>query len=147
MQDKIFLDTNIIIYCYSNSEIEKQIICRELFEKYNELNISKQVINEITNILFKKFKLSSSDIKNTIEQISNIVFTCDFDFNTQKKAIELKDRYNLQYYDALILATALENSCNIIFSEDMQHNQVIENKLTIINPFIKEDNPDGYKGE
>lgn len=72
MQDKIFLDTNIIIYCYSNSEIEKQIICRELFEKYNELNISKQVINEITNILFKKFKLSSSDIKNTIEQICNI---------------------------------------------------------------------------
>ena len=140
MQDKIFLDTNIIIYCYSNSEIEKQIISRKLFENYSELNISKQVINEITNILFKKFKLSSFDIKNTIEQISNIVFTCDFDFNTQIKAIEIKDKYNLQYYDALIIATALENNCNIIFSEDMQHNQVIENKLTIINPFIKENN-------
>ena len=140
MQDKIFLDTNIIIYCYSNSEIEKQIICRELFEKYNELNISKQVINEITNILFKKFKLSSFDIKNTVEQISNIAFTCDFNFDTQKKAIELKDKYNLQYYDALIIATALENHCNIIFSEDMQHNQIIENQLTIINPFIKENN-------
>ena len=140
MKDKIFLDTNIIIYCYSNSEIEKQTICRELFENHEELNISKQVINEITNILFKKFKLSSSEIKNTIEQISNIVFTCDFNFDTQIKAIELKDKYNLQYYDALIIATALENHCNIIFSEDMQHNQVIENKLTIINPFIKETN-------
>ena len=138
MKDKIFLDTNIIIYCYSNSEIDKQNICRKLFEKYSELNISKQVINEMTNILFKKFKLSSFDIKNTIEQISNIVFTCDFNFDTQIKAIELKDNYNLQYYDALIIATALENNCNIIFSEDMQHNQIIENKLTIINPFIKE---------
>ena len=47
----------------------------------------------------------------------------------------------------LKIKVALENNCNIIFSEDMQHNQVIENKLTIINPFIKEDNPDGYKGE
>ena len=140
MKDKIFLDTNIIIYCYSNSEIEKQTICRKLFENHSELNISKQVINEMTNILFKKFKLSSFDIKNTIEQISNIVFTCDFNFDTQIKAIELKDKYNLQYYDALIIATALENHCNIIFSEDMQHNQIIENQLTIINPFIKENN-------
>ena len=140
MKDKIFIDTNIIIYCYSNSEMEKRIICQKLFERYSELNISKQVINEMTNTLFKKFKLSSFDIKNTIEQISNIVFTCDFNFDTQIKAIELKDKYNLQYYDALIIATALENNCNIIFSEDMQHNQIIENKLTIINPFIKENN-------
>ena len=140
MKDKIFLDTNIIIYCYSNSEIEKQNICRRLFENHNELNISKQVVNEITNILFKKFKLTSFDIKNTIQQVSNIVFTCVFNFDTQIKAIELKDKYNLQYYDALIIATALENHCNIIFSEDMQHNQVIENKLIIINPFIKENN-------
>ena len=140
MKDKIFIDTNIIIYCYSNSEMEKRIICQKLFETYSELNISKQVINEMTNILFKKFKLSSFDIKNTIEQISNIAFTCDFNFDTQIKAIELKDKYNLQYYDALIIATALENHCNIIFSEDMQHNQIIENQLTIINPFIKENN-------
>ena len=140
MKDKIFLDTNIIIYCYSNSEMEKRIICQKLFETYSELNISKQVINEMTNILFKKFKLSSFDIKNTVEQISNIAFTCDFNFDTQIKAIELKDKYNLQYYDALIIATALENHCNIIFSEDMQHNQIIENQLTIINPFIKENN-------
>ena len=140
MKDKIFIDTNIIIYCYSNSEMEKRIICQKLFETYSELNISKQVINEMTNILFKKFKLSSFDIKNTVEQISNIAFTCDFNFDTQIKAIELKDKYNLQYYDALIIATALENHCNIIFSEDMQHNQIIENKLTIINPFIKENN-------
>ena len=140
MKDKIFIDTNIIIYCYSNSEMEKRIICQKLFETYSELNISKQVINEMTNILFKKFKLSSFDIKNTVEQISNIAFTCDFNFDTQIKAIELKDKYNLQYYDALIIATALENYCNIIFSEDMQHNQIIENQLTIINPFIKENN-------
>jgi predicted nucleic acid-binding protein len=47
----------------------------------------------------------------------------------------LKNKYNLQYYDALIIATALENNCNILFSEDMQDKLIIENKLTIINPF------------
>lgn len=135
MKDKIFLDTNIIIYCYSNSEIEKQTIARSLFERYDSLFISKQVINEMTNILFKKFKLESYQVENTIIEISKIVNTYDFNLDTQVKAIQLKNNYNLQYYDALIIATALENNCKILFSEDMQNNLIIENKLTIINPF------------
>lgn len=38
-------------------------------------------------------------------------------------------------YDSLIIATALEASCTTLYSEDMQHGQLIENKLLIINPF------------
>ena len=53
----------------------------------------------------------------------------------QYRGIEIKEKYKLQFYDSMILATALENGCNILFSEDMQHNQVIEDRLTIINPF------------
>ncbi|SFO87434.1 PIN domain-containing protein [Hydrogenimonas thermophila] len=59
-----------------------------------------------------------------------------FSLDTQIKAIDIKEKYKLQYYDSLILATALENGCNILYSEDMQHNQIIENQLKIINPFI-----------
>lgn len=59
----------------------------------------------------------------------------DFDITTQIKALRLKNKYNFQYYDALIVATALENGCTILYSEDMQHNQTIENTLTIVNPF------------
>jgi predicted nucleic acid-binding protein len=45
----------------------------------------------------------------------------------------LKKRWSCQ--DSLILATALENGCDIVYSEDMQHNHILENRLTIINPF------------
>ncbi len=38
-------------------------------------------------------------------------------------------------YDSLIISTALENNCEILYSEDMQHKQIIENKMVIINPF------------
>jgi predicted nucleic acid-binding protein len=51
--------------------------------------------------------------------------------------IRQKYKYNFSYYDSIIVATALENECNVIYSEDMQHNQLIENQLRIINPFIK----------
>ncbi len=46
-----------------------------------------------------------------------------------------KNQYCLQFYDALILATALENDCSTVISEDMQNGLVIQNQLTIRNPF------------
>ena len=102
----------------------------------DNLIISNQVINELINILFKKFKLSSEDIENVILEVDNLLPIVNFDIKTQIKAIRIKDKYKFQFYDALIIATALENGCNILFSEDMQHLQVIDNTLTIINPFL-----------
>jgi predicted nucleic acid-binding protein len=60
----------------------------------------------------------------------------NYNSNTIIQAITIKHTYQLQFYDALIIATALENNCNILYSEDMHHNQLIENKLKIINSFI-----------
>jgi predicted nucleic acid-binding protein len=137
MQDKIFLDSNILIYCYSNSELDKQKIARSIFENTNDIYISIQVINEVTNILFKKLKLATTDIINTILQISNLVTTFNFDINTQLEAIKIKEKYKLQYYDALIIATALENDCTVLYSEDMQNGLIINDTLTIVNPFKK----------
>jgi len=64
--------------------------------------------------------------------LDNFIPIVDFDITTQIKALRLKHKYNFQYYDALIVATALENGCTILYSEDMQHNQTIENTLTIV---------------
>ena len=136
MQDKVFFDTNILIYCYSIDEKQKQEIALSLIDNYAENSkISTQVINELSNILFKKFKLSSVDIENTILEIDNYLEIVNFDVKTQIKALKIKDKYKLQFYDSLIIATALENNCSVLYSEDMQHGFEIENTLTIINPF------------
>jgi len=139
MPDRVFLDTNILIYSYSEDEIEKQTIASKVLEDYPEnIVISKQVINELINVLFKKFKLSSDDIENAVLELDTFIPIVDFDIATQIKALRLKEKYKLQYYDALIVATALENACTVLLSEDMQHRQVIDNVLTIINPFMLE---------
>jgi len=136
MSDKVFLDTNILIYSYSKDEKKKQKIALELIDKYSRgIIISTQVINELTNILFKKFKIDATTIKKTIIELDSIFNIEEFDIVTQIKAVEIKEKYRLQFYDSLILATALENRCTVLFSEDMQDGQVIENTLTIVNPF------------
>ena len=136
MVDKVFIDTNILIYTYSVDEADKQMIANKVLEDYSDvIIISNQVINELTNVLFKKFKLSSNDIENTILELDTFVDIVGFDIRTQIKAVRIKEKYKLQYYDALIIATAIENGCTVLMSEDMQHHQVIEKVLTIINPF------------
>jgi predicted nucleic acid-binding protein len=136
MPDKVFLDTNVVLYAYSEDEMDKQNIASELLKRFDgKALISKQVINELTNILFKKFKLPSDTIESVLLELDTAFTIVDFDLRTQIKAIRLKQTYNLHYYDALIVATALENQCSILYSEDMQHNQVIDGSLTIINPF------------
>lgn len=52
------------------------------------------------------------------------------------QALEINAKYNYSYWDSLIIATALLSKYSIIYSEDMQHNQLIENKVRIINPFV-----------
>ena len=96
--------------------------------------ISNQVVNELINVLFKKFKVPAEDIENAILEIDNVVGIVYFTLTTQIKAVKIKEKYKLQYYDALIIATAIENGCNTLFTEDMQNGQMIES-MKIVNPF------------
>ncbi|GAB4289651.1 MAG: hypothetical protein Fur0025_24150 [Oscillatoriaceae cyanobacterium] len=61
----------------------------------------------------------------------------DIDSVVLLKALDINEMYNYSYWDSLLIATALSNDCSILYSEDMQHNQLIENKTRIINPFIE----------
>ena len=135
MKDKIFLDSNILLYSYSQTELDKNQIANALIFSSRNTLVSNQVVNEVVNILFKKFNLNAVDIENVILEIDNNLDIINFSLTTQIKAIKIKEKYKLQYYDSLIIATALENYCTVLYSEDMQHMQIIENQLTIINPF------------
>ena len=50
-------------------------------------------------------------------------------------AKNLIDKYDFQIFDSIIVASALEANCEILYSEDMQHNLTVNNQLKIINPF------------
>jgi predicted nucleic acid-binding protein len=54
---------------------------------------------------------------------------------THDAALGIASRTGYQFYDALIIASALESGCTTLFSEDLQDGQVVEGRLTICNPF------------
>ena len=138
MQDnrKIFLDSNIVIYAYSNNSADKQQKAKELFIK-QAVAISTQVLQETANTLYRKFKADFHTIRSLLEECVRNVPTLHVNTReTVLKACDIADRYYYSFYDSLIIASALESGCQILYSEDMQHNQIIEEELKIINPFL-----------
>ena len=134
MPDKVFIDTNVLIYGYSEDEPDKRqraIDCVRSGEAW----ISTQVLNETINVLKRKFSLSYSQIREAVQELSEGFPIVLVSVNTIEMALNLAERYQYSYFDSLILASALEAGCQILYSEDLQDGQRIENQLTIINPF------------
>jgi predicted nucleic acid-binding protein len=98
--------------------------------------ISAQVLTEIANVCKRRFKYSKEQVLNLWTDLLTDCSLAKTDNATFTVAITLSKKYDFQVYDSLIVASALNSECDILYSEDMQHKMVIENKLTIINPFI-----------
>ena len=126
---------NPIIYIYSSDNFDKrQAICNILDNRYCVTSI--QVLNEASNIWYKKLKWDGQQIKIHLDNVAVICSeVCDIRRSTINQALDVKDRYGYSYYDSLILASALENGCHSVITEDMNSGQIIYNKLTIHNPF------------
>jgi len=128
-----FLDTNIIIYSLGQN-VEKRNQSIELISEHPFISV--QVLNESANTLFRKFSMPINDIKVIIKRLT---IECRVTPLTEKihfSALLIKERYQFSFYDSLIIASALESDCDTLHSEDMQHRQVINEQLQIINPFV-----------
>jgi predicted nucleic acid-binding protein len=139
MNDKYFLDTNILVYSFDSSHPAKRKIAQDLvsgaLEKGNGI-ISYQVIQEFLNVATRKFAVPLG-VKDT-QLYLNVVLEplCEVFSSTElfHQALEISDQWRLPFYDALIIAAALQADCRVLYSEDMQDNQAIKG-LNIRNPF------------
>lgn len=140
MTDKIFIDTNILVYNFNKEEQYKNTVSSELLTNFllkENYIISSQVVGELCNVLIKKYK-PDINLKDIIELIENIAKEKIVSLQKQEyiKALKIKEKYKYSFWDSLIIATAINNDCAILYSEDLQHNQEIEN-LKIINPYFR----------
>jgi len=136
MSDKVFLDTNILVYLYSEDENEKRAVSTRLTEQYRCLT-SVQTINEFCNVFLKKMKKARQEVEEAVSAIVASCVTKHVEIETLRYAIALHARYGYSYYDCVMLACALENGCGIFYSEDLSSGQTIDNRLLILNPFIE----------
>ncbi|MBN1684647.1 MAG: PIN domain-containing protein [Gammaproteobacteria bacterium] len=141
MNGNVFLDTNIFIYSFDHSSPQKQQIARALIENAISGNIrgmiSYQIVQEFINVALKKFKIpfTHQEIKNYLSTILLPLCEIHSSFELYESALEIQHQFQYSFYDSLIIASALETDCVILYSEDLQNHQSIFN-LKIENPFM-----------
>lgn len=135
---KFFLDTNIIAYTFDQRDIRKQGIAKDLLEQAlaGKGSISLQVVQEFLNIALRKFETPLSFAQSQQYMDAVLVHLCTYfpDMDTFTRALSIKERWRYSWYDSLIITAALDLDCEVLYSEDMQHQQQIEG-LMIVNPF------------
>ncbi len=135
MNNKVFLDSNILIYLYSKDEPKKREIASDLLAKFDNVYISTQVLFEFTHIMHRKLKVDYDQIDDALKEFNNAFLITNVTYEIIRKAIKIAEKYKYSFVDSLIIATAINSNCDILYSEDMHADQVIENSLKIANPF------------
>jgi predicted nucleic acid-binding protein len=139
MSDKIFFDTNIFAYSFSQADIGKKRKSSLLIKTHLENGsgvISYQVVQEFINVAYKKFKtpMSLRELERYIETVLSHFWEIYASKDLIYSAIGIKEQFNFSFYDSLIIAAALEGGCSTLYSEDLQHEQKIYS-VQIIDPF------------
>ncbi len=135
-KDKIFIDTNVLVYAQNNKESEKQSICRKVLSNLVEeslLVISTQVMQEYYNVATLKMGLEKLYVKRTIEMF-DVYEIITIQPSIIFQAIDIHILYQLSFWDSLIISAAKSAKCSMVLTEDMNDGQVIEG-VKIQNPF------------
>lgn len=136
MKDNLFIDSNIWLYSFIGDTAGKhQLAAKLIQENKQKLVISLQVINEVCVNLIKKANFKEEKIEELINSFYENYRLVELDKDVLTNASKLRSTLSLSFWDSLIVSAALKGECNILYTEDLQHNQVIENKLNIVNPF------------
>ena len=140
MNDKILIDTNLWIYLYSKDPPDKYQKVKDLVdEDFDAIIVSTQVLGELYNALTRKKYRTKDEAEAIIVEMITTFPIMEIETVNILKAIELNKQHQYSYWDSSVIAAALLNNCHSLYSEDMQHNQLIENSLRIINPFNNEE--------
>lgn len=126
------LDSNILVYAFSDDD--KSSTSRKLLELAPVL--SAQALNEFAHVARRKWRRSWSDIAIALDQIREASVRIDpVEDSANATALRIADRYQLEFFDALMVATAIAGGVGTLYSEDMQNGLVIDETLRIVNPF------------
>ena len=127
-----FLDTNVLVY-FARRGTRHAERAAELVEAGGVINV--QVLNEFTNVARGKMKLNWEDTSEALYLLRSLLEVRPLSLEVHDRGLAVAEFYRLHICDAMVVAAALQAGCSTLWSEDMQHGQVIEGRLRIVNPF------------
>jgi predicted nucleic acid-binding protein len=139
MAPRYFLDTNIFLYTFDLHSPKRtkadQLVRRALAN--GEGIISFQVVQEFFNVALRRFAqpLSVAEAEQYLGTVFRPLLAVHSSVSLYFEALRIGTKHRLSWYDALIVAAAQEGEARVLFTEDLNHGQII-GQLRIENPFL-----------
>ena len=134
-----FLDSNVFVYAFDESDERKRSIARDLVLRSLRDStgvISYQVVQEVLNVLTTKLPrpVRPDDALRYFRSTLKPMWTVYPSEDLYARALGIRARYGYGFYDSLVLSAAVQSGCSLLHSEDLQHGQVVDS-VRIVNPF------------
>jgi predicted nucleic acid-binding protein len=127
-----FFDTSVLLYLLSADtakadRIEALVSGRGI--------ISVQVLNEFAVVALRKLKMPLNEVREILDTIRAVCAVEPITVETHDRGLAVFERYKFSLYDSMLVAAALISGATTLYSEDLQHGQVIDDQLCVTNPF------------
>jgi len=129
-----FFDTSVLLYLVSH-ESDKADRVEQLLEEHGIVSV--QVLNEFAAVALRKLKMPLSDVREILETVRAVCTVEPLTAAVHDRGLAIHDRYKYSLYDSMIVASALVANAKVLYSENLQHGQLMDSQLRILNPFVE----------
>ncbi len=138
---RAFFDTNVLVYCFDSSAAQKQSRAKDLIAQALNTRqgvVSYQVVQEFCNVACKNQRLSLprerilAYVKLVLQPMNHVAPSSEL----LEAALLIRSESGFSFYNSLVIAAAQAAQCQILYSEDMQHGQLV-GAVRIVNPFLQ----------
>jgi predicted nucleic acid-binding protein len=127
-----FFDTSVLLYVLSDDTVKADRIETLLSARGV---ISVQVLNEFAVVALRKLKMPLHEVREILDTIRAVCSVEPITVETHDRGLAVFERYRFSLFDSILVAAALISGAKILYSEDLQHGQVIDDQLRVTNPF------------
>ena len=129
-----FLDTNVLVYSFSEQDTAKREVARALAEA-DGARVSTQVLSELAHVLTRRFGVPAREVKDRIKNIAAVCEIVPVTTAIVLDALRIMERFGYGFFDSQIIAAALASGAPVLYSEDLHADQTIDGTLAIRSPF------------
>lgn len=130
---RTFFDTSVLFYLLSDDASKADRVEQLLAQRGV---ISVQVLNEFAAVAMRKLRLPLADIREILAVVRAVCTVAPVTAATHDRGLDVCERYKFSLYDSMIVASAMIAGAKVLYSEGMQHGQVLERQLRVANPFL-----------
>jgi len=140
MRDRFFLDTNVFVYSFDPVAPAKARRARELIRQAVGTRngiVSFQVVQEFFNVALRRFAqpMKVAEAEQYLATVFRPLLAIHSSSGLYVEALQLAAKFQLSWYDSLIVAAAIEGRCEVLYSEDLSHGQRF-GETQVQNPFL-----------